>query len=505
VEGGGDVIAGNDDLERLVNRSRALGADPTLVVHGGGNTSSKIAEHDHLGRPREVLRIKGSGTDLATIAADGFPGLYLDELLPLRSRAAMSDSEMVAHLDRCMTDPAGRRPSIETLLHGFLPPRHVDHTHADAICILTNHPGSRAAVAAALGADVAVVPYLRPGFELSRRTAEHAGARAVVLDKHGLVTWGATHEESYDATVDLVRRATAYIGERRRPPPAAAAEPLSDAAAAALLGRLRERLCERGRQVLHVDASQRDLADRADVERVATAARATPDHVLRIGARSLIVRDAAEVDAAVDAFVAGYEAYYARHADRVPAGLGMLSPLPRVALVPGLGCVGAGPDLRTAKTVTEIAFRSHTVTAAVLDTFGEVEWLNEEEIFDFDYWPLELRKLSAAPARPELHALTVDAVWAPAGLAELLAARGAVIVDGAAGATALGGIDAVVAESDGRVVVTAAASGASVTIAGGSLDAVAETAAGILSGRLPLAPGATVTLAPEPAPPREVA
>jgi hypothetical protein len=147
--------------------------------------------------------------------------------------------------------------------------------------------------------------------------------------------------------------------------------------------------------------------------------------------------------------------------------------------------------------VTEIAYRSHTVTAAVLDTFGEVEWLTEEEIFDFDYWPMELYKLSTAPARPELHALTVDAAWAPPGLAELLAARGAIIADGAASAADLGGIDAVVAASDGRVVASATASGASVTIAGGSLAAVAETVAGVLSGRLPLAPGATVTLAPE--------
>jgi rhamnose utilization protein RhaD (predicted bifunctional aldolase and dehydrogenase) len=499
------VIAGATEIERLVARSRMIGADPTLVVHGGGNTSSKVSELDHLGRPRTVLRIKGSGTDLATIAADGFPGLYLDELLPLRSRGAMSDDEMVAHLARCMTDPAARRPSIETLLHGFLPHRHVDHTHADAICILTNHPGGREAVAAALGADVALVEYLRPGFELSKRTAERGDARAVVLDKHGLVTWGGTHEESYGGTVELVGRATAYIGERRRPPAATAVEPLSERAAAALVRRLRDRLCERGRQVLCLDRSQRPLADRADVGQVATAARATPDHVLRIGAQSIVVADAAEVDEVVDGFVSAYEAYYARHADRVPAGLGMLSPLPRVALVPGLGCLGAGPDLRTATTVTEIARRSHTVTAAVLDTFGEVEWLTEEQVFDFDYWPMELFKLSTAPARPELHALTVDGAGAPAGLADLLAARGAVVVEGAAAAAEAGGLDAVVAGADGRVVVTVCAEGASYTIAGGSLAAVAETAAGILSGRLPLAPGSAVALEPATAPTREVA
>ena len=183
----------------------------------------------------------------------------------------------------------------------------------------------------------------------------------------------------------------------------------------------------------------------------------------------------------------------------------MLSPLPRVALVPGLGCLGAGPDLRTAVTVTEIARRSHTVTAAVLDTFGAVEWLTEEEIFDFDYWPMELYKLSTAPPRPELHALTVDVAAAPAGLAELLAARGAVVVADAASAAALGGLDAVVTADDGRVAITVCAPRAVYTIAGGAPAAIAETAAGILSGRLPLAPGSTVTLEPEPASTREVA
>jgi rhamnose utilization protein RhaD (predicted bifunctional aldolase and dehydrogenase) len=417
----------------------------------------------------------------------------------------MSDNEMVGHLARCMVDPGARRPSIETLLHGFLPHRHVDHTHADAICILTNHPGSGAAVAEALGPDVAVVSYLRPGFELSKRTAEVGGARAVVLDKHGLVTWGETHEESYGATVELVGRAAAYIAQRRRPAAAAAVAPLSDRAADALIHRLRERLCEHGRQVLHLDRSQLALADRADVDAVATAARGTPDHVLRIGARSIVVRDAAEVDDVVARFVAGYEAYYARHADRVPPGLGMLSPLPRVALVPGLGCLGAGPDLRTAVTVTEIARRSHTVIAAVLDTFGAVEWLTEEQVFDFDYWPMELYKLSTAPPRPELHALTIDVAAAPPVLAELLAARGAIVVSDAAAPTAFGGLDAIVAEDDGRVAITVCAPRAVYTIAGGAPAAVAETAAGILSGRIPLAPGSTVVLEPAPASTREMA
>src|SRR6185312_1487547 len=207
-------MPGSTDLEKLVNRSRMLGADKTLVVHGGGNTSTKTRETDHLGRERDVLRIKGSGTDLKAIGEDGFPGLYLDDLLPLRERAAMSDEEMVAYLAHCMVEPGSRRPSIETLLHGFLPARHVDHVHADVICALTNNAEPERHVRAALGEDVAVVPYIRPGFTLSRQVGELADARAVVLAKHGLVTWGDTHEASYGLTLELVERARAYLAER---------------------------------------------------------------------------------------------------------------------------------------------------------------------------------------------------------------------------------------------------------------------------------------------------
>src|SRR5947209_7201718 len=148
-------------IELVIYRSRLIGADPNLVVWGGGNTSVKTREIDFRGRERDVLRIKGSGTDLKSIDVSGFPGVFLDDLLPLRERGDMSDEEMVAYLDHCMVDPAGRRPSIETLLHGFLPARHVDHTHADAIVTLTNTERGREVVREALGERVAYVPYRR--------------------------------------------------------------------------------------------------------------------------------------------------------------------------------------------------------------------------------------------------------------------------------------------------------------------------------------------------------
>jgi len=175
------TVPGDTELERLVNRSRMIGADPELVVHGGGNTSSKTRERDHLGRERDVLRIKGSGTDLKTIGADGFPGLSLDDLLVLREQAEMSDEAMVAYLAHCMVEPGSRRPSIETLLHAFLPAQHVDHVHADVICALTNNAEPERHVREALGEDVVVVPYIRPGFSLSKQVGELSGARAAVM------------------------------------------------------------------------------------------------------------------------------------------------------------------------------------------------------------------------------------------------------------------------------------------------------------------------------------
>jgi hypothetical protein len=205
-------VSPDDELDRLVERSRRIGADPALVLQGGGNTSTKLVEEDHAGRRRRVIRIKGSGVDLATCERSDFPGLWLDELEPLRARDAMSDDEIVAYVRRCLVEPDAVRPSIETLLHAFLPAPHVDHVHADAICSLANAPEPADAVRDALGADVAVVPYLRPGFELAKLVADRADARAVVLQHHGLVTWGDTHEESYALTRELVDRAAAYIG-----------------------------------------------------------------------------------------------------------------------------------------------------------------------------------------------------------------------------------------------------------------------------------------------------
>src|SRR5438445_4556398 len=185
---------GLSGVELLVYRSHLIGRDPGLVVWGGGNTSIKHLEDDYRGRSVRVMRVKGSGSDLKTIKPEQFPGIRLDDLEPLDQRDSMTDEEMVAYLVHCLMEPGSPRPSIETLLHGFVPHTHIDHTHADAILALTNTAGGRRHVEAACGSEVICLPYSRPGFVLSREVAEalrrHPEARGMVLEKHGLITRG---------------------------------------------------------------------------------------------------------------------------------------------------------------------------------------------------------------------------------------------------------------------------------------------------------------------------
>ncbi|MEJ7584912.1 MAG: SDR family NAD(P)-dependent oxidoreductase [Acidimicrobiales bacterium] len=432
-------MAGHDELERLVERSRMLGADTTLVVHGGGNTSTKTVLRDHLDRARNVLLIKGSGTDLRTASAGDFPALYLDDILPLRTRDSMSDEEMMDYLARCLADPAGRRPSIETLLHAFLPASHVDHVHADAVCALTNTPDGRKAVAGALGEDIAYVEFIRPGFDLSKQVAELAEHRAVVLAHHGLVTWGNTHEESYELTLELVDRAEDYLATRGAPAPRPLGTDLEQGPAEELLLTVRGRLSRSRRRILRVDAGQRGIVDRPDVDDIAAAGPATADHILRITTGSVVVRDAGSAVERIEAFERDYGAYFDRHrhlVDADPSGVPypMHEPLPRSFLVPGLGTIAVGRTRREAQVVSEVAARSHEVAATAIDAFGAAEALPEADIFGVDYWGLELFKLTLAAAPAELAGRIVIVTGAASGIGRGIALdlgrRGACVVLG---------------------------------------------------------------------------
>ncbi len=421
-------IARLDGVAALLARSRAIGADERLVVHGGGNTSCKTTGVDHRGTTRSLLVIKASGADLRTLDAQGVVALFLDDLLAARGRAAMDDESMVEFLAHSRADLGPRRPSIETLLHAFLPSRHIDHVHADAICALTNGPRPEETVREALGGDVAYLPYERPGFGLASAVADRAGSEAVVLGHHGLVTWDDDSEAAYRRMRDLVGRAERYLASHAKSAPIASRPALSAAKADALLLKLRGRLSLGGRRILHVDGDGRAIADRADADAVNAAGPATADHLLRTRVNPLLIRSADEVGSAVDDAERRSRELWEGHRHSDPAAPPLRDTRPAVFLVPRLGTVASGADDKDARVIAEVAARTHAVAAQVRDAFGEAAPLSPRELYDLEYWPLELAKLGAARGR-ELDARVYIVTGAASGIgrdiALLLAERGA--------------------------------------------------------------------------------
>src|SRR4051812_41697189 len=213
-----DTPEAADVLDELVLASNLLGANRAVANFGGGNTSAKGTAVDHVGRELPVMWVKGSGSDLAAMGERHFTGLRMEEMLPLMERSEMSDEDMVAHLARCQLDPAMPRASIETLLHAFVPAPHVHHTHPDGINVLAGTADGERLVGECFGDEAAWIPYIRPGFTLSKQVAgavrDNPGLELVVLAKHGLIVWGDTAEEAYRKTIEVIDQAVAFVNER---------------------------------------------------------------------------------------------------------------------------------------------------------------------------------------------------------------------------------------------------------------------------------------------------
>ncbi len=410
------------DLALRVYTSRLLGAEPRLVLHGGGNTSLKTRLPDLMGAETEVLCVKGSGSDLAAIEPAGLPAVRLAPLLTLRARAALSDEEMVRVQRANLLDPAAPNPSVETLLHAFLPHRFVDHTHATSVLSIADQSDGAARCADLYGRRMGIVPYIMPGFDLAKRAAEifevDPEVDGLVLLKHGVFTFADDARESYERMIWAAARAEEQLARRRNAVFIARALPPAIASVGTVAPILRGAcsLADQAREgaylslVMDFRAGQSilDYVNGAELERYARAGVATPDHTIRTKNFPLIVPSpeagkidefACAADAAAAAFIADYRAYFARHNAGCTPAKRMLDPLPRVILVPGLGLFGLGRTSKDAAIAADIAENAiTTITGA--EAVGRFESLTPSELFEMEYWSLEQAKLGAAAAPP---------------------------------------------------------------------------------------------------------
>jgi rhamnose utilization protein RhaD (predicted bifunctional aldolase and dehydrogenase)/NAD(P)-dependent dehydrogenase (short-subunit alcohol dehydrogenase family) len=425
VEWGGKGIC--EDLALRTYSARLLGADPALVLHGGGNTSVKTRAGDLFGEEIDVLCVKGSGWDLATIEPAGHPVIRLSPLLRLRELGAVSDEAMVNALRQNLLDQAAANPSVETLLHAFIPAKFIDHTHAVAVLALANQPGAKELLEEAYGERVSIVPYVMPGFDLARAAAsaweETPHVEGLILLNHGIFSFGATARESYERMIDLVDAAETVIAKRRRPAPTPRPESAPSKGRGEILSTLRGALGRAApdgvarRWILDLRAKGAAAAVAADPKLAELADRgvATPDHVIRTKRAPLVLAwPSSDLEAwgeaaatATRAYIEDYQAYFDRNVARFPGGKRALDPLPRVVAIEGLGLVGLGTNAGAAAIAADIA-ESWAATLLAAEDVGRFEPLGEEATFDMEYWALEQAKLGrGGERRLERHIVVV--------------------------------------------------------------------------------------------------
>ncbi|CAK6473211.1 3-phenylpropionate-dihydrodiol/cinnamic acid-dihydrodiol dehydrogenase [Peribacillus frigoritolerans] len=407
-------------VEELVYRSNLIGTDRAVCNWGGGNTSMKTMEKDFRGREIEVMWVKGSGSDLATMKAGNFTGLNLADIHPLIERDDMPDADMVEYLSHCMIDSKHPRMSIETLLHAFLPFKHVDHTHPDAIISLCCADNGKEVANEIFGDRFVWVPYERPGFTLSKMIAKgvknNPQAELVLMEKHGLVTWGETSKEAYEKTISIITEAEEFIKSRQHEEDAfggQAFDTLPEAerkkVLASIMPVIRGAVGEEKKMLLTFDDADDVLQflNSKNAAALSQVGAACPDHLVHTKMRPLFINWdpqnerteslVEKVKTGIQQYKEEYMQYFERNKNE---GDVMFEAAPRVILIPGVGMVNTGRNVAMANVSGALYHRAIAVMKGAT-ALGEFVSLSENESYNVEYWPLELYKLSLSPAEAE--------------------------------------------------------------------------------------------------------
>jgi rhamnulose-1-phosphate aldolase/alcohol dehydrogenase len=460
--------------ELLLYRSNLLGSDLRITNFGGGNTSAKLDQHDPLtGKPVTVLWVKGSGGDLGSMKLDGFAALYQDKLDSLKAlyRGPGQEDEMVGYLPHCTFNLNPRAASIDTPLHGFLPYRHVDHMHPDAVIAIAASKNSRALTREVFGDSIGWLPWRRPGFELGlmleKFARENPKAIGVVLESHGLFTWADEGRACYETTIAAINKAMAWLAAKigTRPVFGGNVTAAEDAAArravaARLMPVIRGEIGKSEYKVGHFDDAPAvlEFVNSARLKELAALGTSCPDHFLRTKIRPLVVDYAGDLDttiAALPASIAAYRADYAAYYERCkhPDSPAMRDPNAVVYLVPRIGMITFARDKATARISGEFYRNAINVMrgASSVDTYVG---LPEQEAFNIEYWLLEEAKLQRMPKPKSLHGRVAFITGGASGIGRATALRllaeGAAVVIADIDKAALDTTEAAIAKSHGK-------------------------------------------------------
>ncbi len=474
------TAAAMDEPKRLLYRSNLLGSDKRITNFGGGNTSAKVLSKDPLtGQDVTVLWVKGSGGDVGTMKLDGFSTLYMDKLNQLKTvyRGLEHEDEMVGLLSHCTFNLNPRAASIDTPLHAYVPYPHVDHMHPDAVIAIAATKNSKALTRQIFGDEIGWLGWRRPGFELglelSRFAADNPDAKGVVLESHGLFTWGETAKDCYETTLRIINKAIGWFDTQTEGKPVFGGpvhqslnEQERRSVAARLMPEIRARISAAERKIGHFDdsAAVLDFVNSKRLKELAALGTSCPDHFLRTKIRPLVLdfdpatnnleAVVAGLDAAIADYAKGYAGYYERskHANSP----GMRDPNAVVYLIPGVGMITFARDKATARIAGEFYVNAINVMrgASTVDTYVG---LPEQEAFDIEYWLLEEAKLQRMP-KPKSLAGRVGLVTGGAGgigraIAAKLLSEGACVVLADIDESALADAEANLSKAFGRDLV----------------------------------------------------